>query len=500
MTCSVKVSIFSQPATFSWSLPTIDDTPGNVTPVYGLADPLVIKQALTAGDRLPVSHPLPEEATLNIIAPDSTTYQSIALGDPVAITVYPLATYAGTNPVNFYGRVAALTASPHDLGVLYTIGCLDYTTDLSNYTTGQTAYVVHPASTRVGKFTDDAAYPAIDRFGGGPITPVPVGPQVAARSKSPTDLLSAVLEVLDSWTVAPLPVDETGSVMPAGVFNAYRAYLRPQITGQLLDPVTPFRVAIGNPYTRRVVYSPPLRLANVAGLYTLTCSVASSSPSTGAPILDAGSVQRDVPFTMDRSVGMANRITTTDAQGDASVWDWRKVANVGGGFYLYAQATDLTDQPVTLASIDSIVDVSENPSDPTGQLNIVYRVPYRPDVRAAYSPGTLSYQAWHDTDWRRPDLTEILTVARAQTFRNPPNREWVNGIVTATTLTLAGGRPVIDIETCPNVSDYVTNRVWKGASLGVLSHDSPALTTPNPTFTQLSTRDTFADYQIARGS
>lgn len=481
-------------AAYAFALGQVDDVPGNVAPAYGLADPLAITQALTAGERLPISHPLPEELTFHLIAPDAATYAGVSIGDPVVAAVYTGNGFTGSNVV-FYGRIASLAADPHDLGVIYTVTCLDYLADLAAYTVGAVAYPAEAAKLRMDRMVAEAGLP---KFGAtaGALTFVHTGPMLVARPVGTTDLLSALLEVLDSWIIYGFRDENWTNYASVGVSTGHRAYIRPNIgAGNQLDPATPFLYGYGAPFpTRRVRYAPPARITNVSGTYEVTVAVADSSPSTGAPIIDGGSVAMSSTFSQDKSRGMANRIVATDSGGNPFVFDWRSLATPGS-LALSQFTVPIVDFPAQLQQVDSIVD----PSVGADQVALTYVTPFRPDVRASYTPSSMEYQAWKDVGtWRRPQLSELLTITRAATAHNPTNREWLSGIVTGTTLTVQKGRVTIDVETMPNVEDFNQQAVLQGASLGVVQWNSPAIAVP--TFAQLSTRDTYADYMIVRGS
>jgi hypothetical protein len=503
---SVKVTITSAGGATVYALQVAqgDDTDGNVAAAYGLADPLVITQRLQQNPRLPLSHPEPDEATVSIIAPDSSTYVDMAKGDPVGIQVYPAASFAGT-PVEFYGRINGLTASPHDLGTMLTVSCIDYTADLAQLPIGAAAYPIESADLRINRMCDEVGLP---RFGTLPVGWVyPTATLVSARSAGVGDLLSETLNCLDAWTQNYFR-DENGANLAGSPIHTvgFRPCLVQNITGGLLDPTTPFSWRFGKPWTRRVQYAPPGRIANVGGLQTITMAAANSSPTTGAPIVDAGKVLFATTFTQDIAGGLPAATTGSDSAGNAYTWDWRAETTwgvgggllVGGRLFRYGPAIAVSG-PVLTQVIDSTIDPTDNAPNPPWGLVAVYRVPFRPDTKASWNLPSLDWQLWAESGpWRRPDLTELFTVARVQTAKVPNRREWVSGLVSATTLTIAGGRPVLSVDLLPPSYDFELQRWATTASLGVASMDSPILA--GVTLAGLSTRDTFTDYQLARGS
>lgn len=506
---SAKVTITSNSGAtiYALAVPTGNDVPGDVAPAYGLADPLVIRQALANDARMPLSHPTPDEATVTLIAPDATTYADLQVGDPVGVQVYPQAAYAGT-PVEFYGRVATMTAQGHDLGVMYSLSCVDYTADLATLQVGGTvAWPIETALVRLGRLFGELglATPTLPTIMlGGPT-------KMAARNIGWTDGLSAMLDTLDSYYLNSYLAEDMVTAIPfAATFDhtaGYRPYVVPNIVGGLLDLTNPFLIRVGSPWTRRVKYAPPARITNLAGVRTITVTAADSSPSTGAPILDGGRVTFSPAFTQDKDSGMAMVTTGTDAQGNAYTWDWRSqigwAAGGGylgaGGFHPYGQAIDLQG-PGTVQQLDTILDVTDAGAGPSPSAIVqTYRVPFRPDLKTAWFVGTMEWQLWAEpTAWRRPNLTELVTVARVVPSKLPTAREWVVGMVSATTLTVANGRPVLSIDTLPDTNDAENSRNVLGSSLGVASMDSPILA--GVTIAQLAPRDTYADYRLVRGS
>lgn len=505
---SARVTITSDAGAtvYVLTVATGNDRPGDVAPAYGLADPLVIRQGLTVNERLPLSHQLSDEATVTIIAPDSTTYASIAEGDPVGIQVYPQAAFAGT-PVEFYGRIAqgGLNAQPHDLGVIYSIGCIDYLTDLAQIVVGDKVnWPQESAANRKDRIFAEAGIPAP----GNPLGPlIAFNNGLAARAKSATDALSALLDVMDSWLGNHLKAEDNTTVIAGGFHTqGYRGYLVQQITGGLLDQSLPFKIGsgiVGTPYTRRSLYAPPARLTNLAGVRTITVAAADSSPSTGAPILDGGRVTFAPTFTQRNSVPVVT--TATDAQGNSYTWDWRTELDwgAGAGFSVglitgYPRVS--LSGPAIVQKIDTVLDVTDSGAFGVPVTTVaVYRTPFRPDVKGQWEVGTLEWDLWAEPSaWRRPQLTELLTVARGVSSKLPPGREWIAGMVTATTLTIANGRPTLAIDLIPDTNDAELNRWVQGASLGVASLDSPILS--GVTISQLSTRDTFTDYRLVRGT
>lgn len=508
MTYSVAVDVWSNGVTYSLTVATGNDVPGDVAAAYGLADPLTITHRLADGDRLIQEHPEPDEATFSLIAPDSTTYAQLTIGDPVRIQVYPAGGFTGS-PVTFHGRVSSVSARPHDLGVLYTVACVDYLADLAELTVGQTDYPRELVGTRLARIMADAGVGWADHPDA-PFSGFPWGAGVwfmAARSKSPTDALSLILETLNSEQTYTAGTDELGAAVAIpvsvpiggsdGAALQKRLWFAPVITNGRLDPVTPYKLSQGPPYTKRMRYAPPARLTNVAGVWTVTVAAADSSPSTGAPIIDGGNVDVGLSFEQTKGSGLPSRITGADSTGRSITWDWAVsyVRNIGTGLVTALGAPPGNQQVIT----QQVTTAADDPITSSGSgITAYWRVPFPPDLRATWSTSSLTWHAWHVPSWRRPELTELLTISRANATKAPPNREWLVGQVSGTVLTVAQGRPTIEITLVPAQLDFQIQAWAQGASLGVCRFDSPILGTI--TLAQLSTRDTFSDYQIVRGS
>lgn len=501
---SVKVTVYTQRGT-TYTLGPLDgdDIPGNVAAAYGLADPLTITQKLSEDSRLPLSHPEPDEATFQLIAPDNTTYQDLAMGDQVAVYLWPAKAQVGT-PVTFFGRVAALSSQPHDLGVLLSVSCVDYTADLAELPVGLVAYPVEAAAARLNRITDEAGLPRFTVVRPAGFTTMPNN-VMAARSAGQADAYSALRELLYASAFVS-SFDEAGTAFAGTHSPTLVGVLSPNITADLLDPTTPFTIRYASPVARRVAYAPPLRIVNTAGVYGVKADTAYGSAASGTPVIAASRVTFAPAFTQLKGGGLANVSVGANAQGTRYVWDWRAVRDnwatggatwgIGGWNPYYSQLGTLT-APQVVQELESIMDASW---DADGSLIVQhYRVPYATEGLAAWAVGTLTWQLWAEPAvWRRPQLSELLTVAGAVAGKLPNVREWVSGLVKATTLKVENGRPTLDVDLAPPSYDFVANREQLGSSLGVVSMDSPILT--GVTLAQLKARDTLNDYTMVRGT
>jgi hypothetical protein len=505
MSYSVEVTITSQDATYVETVEAGD--PGD----YGLADPLVVKQSLPSGDdHLPLAHPDPEEATITLIAASSSTYAAMSQGDPVGVKVWNAAGFVGDPAVEFYGRIATLTAAPHERGVAYTLGCVDYTADLGQLPVHLEDWPVEDILTRLARIETEAA-PGVNLLQRDAELVVVTTDDLAAAGASETDALSAILAILNSWDVRTTK-DEQGNAWSTDSTDLWttntvqlRATLRPNIVGGLLgdDPVFWLSRRPTVPF-KRVDYAPPARLTLAGGVYSVTVDPADSDPASGAPILDADVVRFAPVYTQAKGGnGVANVTVGLNADGSVRlVNDWRTVLSI-----------DIEDDPDTFfedppspiqLAGPQVTHTLETQLDPAlddvfvATIIATFRVPFRPNMRAAWSVGTMQEQLWAEADWRRPELLELLTVANVEAGKLPTGREWVVGLVAATTLTISGGRPVLDIDVLPNTLDHNVNARQLGDTDGVVRMDSPAVA--GVRLDQTNPRDTLDDYRIVRGS
>jgi hypothetical protein len=447
---------------------------------------------------MPLSHPEPDEATVTLIALNATIYAKLSLGDPIAVKVYPQAAFAGT-PVTFYGRVATLSCQPHQLGLLYTLGCVDYTVDLAALPVGLSTWPAQTSQDRVARIMSDAgigyALDASMIAWADPFHP--------ARSAGQTDALSALITTLDSWPNQGFRDEANAAISGALWTMQQRPRVVQKITADLLDTTTPFLIAgpaHASGQTKRVRYAPPARLVGVNPAVTVTAT--DSSPSTGAPIVDGARVEFAPTYTQQKGGdGVGNVVVATTPTG-RFVFDWRTVI----GRDILATFNNWWSQgvnpspislggPQVLQALDFDLDASTRFAD----MVYNWRVPFRPDVATAWTVGTIEWQAWKEpTAWRRPNLTELFTVSNVKAGVLPTGKRWITGLVASTTLSISKGRPVIAIQLIPNTYDHDLQRALQGSSLGVVSMDSPIIGTK--LLNQLIAGDTFADYAIVRGS
>jgi len=469
-------SVHVEVGTYVWDV-TGNDTDHDLAPAYGLADPLTISNSWPASDFQPIVQPDPAEATLTIIAPDSSTYPLLTVGDPVAIEFYSQGGFTG-NGQTFYGRVASLSARPHALGVLYSLSCVDYMADLGEMQVGNVNYPSETLPNRFSRVMAEAFLPNVPAF------PTATGNLLTARSASPVPLSEYLVHLCEQWEVNQT-VDELGNgPLASGVTGRQSIpVIRPRITARRLDAV-PYELewtTVG----RHVAWPPPGRLANVAGLQTIT--VATTATGTGSQVVDAGSVNFEATFTKLKGPDSVSRYIVTGATRVDGL-------DTGGFAFTNSWPAEPATTPITATMTVEL--------DDGGLVSMYQRNTFwgRPSPVVDWSLPSLTWLPWNlAVNWVMPKLGDVFTVCRVATSKSPQAREWVNGIVTGFTLTVAGGRPTVDVQLGSlNLYSPGENARQLGASLGVARFDSPILGTT--TFAQLSTRDTFNDYALVRGS
>lgn len=447
-------------------------------PAYGLADPLVVSQSIPNADLAPLVQADPQEATVNIIAPDPTTY-SFNLGDQVRVTIY--SNHSGGNNYAFFGRVAQLKAQPHDLGILYTLTCVDYLADLTELKAGRVDYPAEPSWDRVNRMLAENGIGPVVVEGVAPANNPTASARVSA-DEGVSPLGELLEEVLAGWTESQ-PNNELGVAATNVITTRYE--LRPNIVnpggvaGQgSLDPVSPFKLS---PIYRPQGWAPPARLP-ASTPRKLTVAVADSSPSTDALILDAGHVDFAPSFTQQKGNAISRVVVQADAVGYAMA-DWTQWGSYQWTAISAALEATVKTRVTSLATTAVVVAAMNRGSiQPNGGL--------------AWTVGELVWRASRTqaTGWQGPKLRRVCTVARVDAVRTsshiPTNKAWVVGVVDSLRVTVEGGEVVVAFTLAP--MHYTAS----GALVVPNQATFGAATLAATQFNQLDTRDTFGDYLL----
>lgn len=404
---------------------------------YGLADPLELKFSIPNADLAPLVQQDPAEATVNVIAPDATTY-AFKLGDPVRATVY--ADHSGGNNYAFFGRIAQLTAQPHKLGILYTLTCVDYLADLAELKAGRVDYPQEPSLTRVNRMLAENGMGPVVVEG---IVPV-LNPNASARvaaTEGVVPLDEALEEVLAGW-IESQTVDEVGGT-PLNTITC-RYELRPNIVnpggvaGQgSLDPSSPFKLT---PIYRPQGWAAPGRLSLVPNAH-VTVDVSASSPATQALVLDAGAVDFAPTFVQQKGNAITRVVVQADGVGFALA-DW-----AGGGSYSWQAASSALEATVKTRLVDlATIAVA---------CAAMYRGWIQPDPAVSWVVGTMTWRASRTqaAGWQGPQLRRLCTVARVDAVNSsshvPTGRKWITGVVDSLRVLVAGGEVTVGFTVSP---------------------------------------------------
>lgn len=445
---------------------------------YGLADPLELSFSVPNSDLAPLVQRDPDEATINVIAPNASTYV-FNQGDPVRATVYSSHASSGNNYA-FFGRIAQLQAQPHKLGILYTLTCVDYLADLAELKAGRVDYPAESSYSRLSRMLAEngIAAPNID---GSPATGNPLVKARVAADEGVGGLLELVEEVLAGWTESQVN-NETGTAQLNTITARYE--LVPNIVnpggvaGQgFLSPTVPFKLS---PIYRPSGWSPPARL-NAVGNVHLTVATADSSPSTQNLTLDAGAVDFAPVFTQQKGNAVTRVVVQTET--GFAVSDW---TNWGVQQYLPAAATIEATVKTVLNSL------------PLGLVAAgMYKGTIQPDGSLQWTVGVITWRASRTqaSGWQGPMLRRLCAVARVDALNSsshvPTGKPWLAGVVDSLRVRVEAGEVTVGFTLAPMT--YTAT----GFGIGPLHQATYTVAgLVGVTFAQLSPTDTFTDYLL----
>lgn len=419
-----------------WNGVTLASQDGDA-PAYGLADPLELRSSVPNADLAPLVQQDPAEATVNVIAPDPTSWP-FKLGDPVRVTVY--AHHSGGNNYAFFGRIAQLVAQPHKLGILYTLSCVDYLADLTELKAGRVDYPQETSLVRLNRMLAENGIGPLVVEGTAPAANMLASARVAA-DEGVVGLAEAMEEVLAGWTETQT-TDELGGAPLNSITCRYE--LRPNIVnpggvaGQgSLDPASPFKLT---PIYRPQGWAAPGRM-QLSPQAHVTVAVADSSPSTEALVLDAGHVDFGTQFTQQKGNAIQRIVVQCDAVGFAMA-DWSN-----WGKYTWAAATAALEATVKTRLVDvstyGVVAAS------------VYRGQLQPDPAVAWTMGELVWRASRTqaAGWQGPQLRRLLSVARVDAVNSsshiPTDKAFLTGVVDSLRVLVNAGEVVVGFTLAP---------------------------------------------------
>lgn len=184
---------------YSWDRESTD------APGYGIAAPVKIGWSVPEDKPWP-AHPNPIEAEFSVIVATTADVPLLDIGatvslrifiDPPGAFIFP-EVFGEASPVEpiawFAGRVAEIEASPHGLGMLYQVKCVDYTVDLQEKLAGTVAYPQEPSAVRIDRIATELGIPSPWTVED-PLDPLVT--LVAARDAAPAPGRDLLIEYLD---------------------------------------------------------------------------------------------------------------------------------------------------------------------------------------------------------------------------------------------------------------------------------------------------------------
>lgn len=452
---------------YSWTVHDNDNGAGTFGPgVPILAGPFTTSRGVPNADLAPLCQPTAETASIQVIAATVTDLDLLQIGDAVTLRYFgATAPGVGDAPiVEFTGRVSTLEAQPHKLGVLFTVGCVDYTADLGEGIVGTAAYPSETIDSRIRRVLIEAGLnsPAGVALYGGTAT-IPLPSTLAARAASPATPLE-----LMSRLVAQYRMEFTGFPNSVGVAYFYPVTTPPRglsnySSGAAVLDNTNGPYNIGTIF-RSPPFSAPLRVTLVAGVYKLTGSAANTAVG-GVTVAEAARVDMSTRFAQRKGDAINSIKATSDSWGTVGVSWAPPPATV-----VATVETDLT----------TVADGSA--------LAIVYLPPLRPTGNILWVCDGMTWEVDAEPgSFRPPDVGRGFLVANMLGKWSPLEREWYTGVCSGWTFTVDDGIPKLDVGVMPwNVdgSKAIQPFKWSDAVAGM-------------TWANMSTRDTYQDYALA---
>lgn len=433
---------------------------------YGPVDGLSIIRKLVEDSPLWPAQLDTAECRFQLIVASMADVSDVAVGTPVLVEIQRPA--GGPVREAFTGRVADLSATPHKLGMLLTLACLDYTGDLRNITVGAEPWPVETIFQRVTRIMGLAGQPAPVPLAlppGSGVMPL-ASPSVAARDVDAQNAYDLVQHYLDQW-----PVDYGYAATSVQYRGRGRMNLSAQtdangvLTGWLLVP------QLERPY-----YAGPLVLTNVAGVWRPV--VDADSPNTDPVVLMADEV--DVSSTY--AITKQDSVTRVTVSGDKFI--------VSGVPTPVVVSASLDVDPPVVATLDGVEITDPGTAAVLAAMYLPGEVPVSRWIADSF--------LWHlelaDVGRTIPDIGVVVTVGGIVPAQNPNGQAWFTGQLAAHTFTLADKRPTYLFQlrrpdwTAGNQSDLVT---WQSAVLTQVG---------GPTWATIDPSLTWDDMRLLRGT
>lgn len=445
---------------YSWTV--LDNDPAG----YGLASPLTIANGLPTSDVAPLVQPNSATASFQVIVAQVADLDQLQLGDPVTLRYWPSRTpAAGDRPsIEFAGRVATMEAQPHKLGVLYTIGCVDYIADIAENTVGGSfAWPQENLDDRVRRILSTCGYavPAGTGLYGGTGS-IPIQALIDARPIGKANALELLLHTLAQYRMNFTGFPNSHGIAYVAQQTVPRAGVSNWSSGAaVLDATAPYIIltTFSSPQ-----FTAPLRVTLVGGVYKLTGSTAQSAAG-GVGVVDAGRVSMDTKFAQ-RKGDATNAIAVTGNAIGTQTAAWSGVAQ----------------------RVEASVETELSTAADGAALAAEYLPPVKPSQAALWVADTMRWLIDAEPGtWFLPTIGRGFMVVRVNGVWSPLEREWYVGLLSGLKFSVDGGVPVADLDVIPwNVDPAQSLNPVKWSDL-------PALMT----YANMSTRDTFTDYGLA---
>lgn len=399
------------------------------------------------------------ECRFQLIVESTEDVESIELGTTVFVQI--TRPVGGSVRESFAGRVAELVTTPHDLGMLVTLSCLDYTADLRGVVVGAEPWPQEDVFTRVERVIELAS-PGV----GVVMAQVPPGslvfptaiPDVMPRDVDAQDAWELVQGYLDVW-----PVDYGYPTTSTNYLGRARMNVVPLVDGT--GELTGWQLA---PSFEVPNYDGPLRLELVAGKWS---AVAVDSGGVIGRVLPAEDVDVSASYAMTKA-DTVDRVTVSGV----------------GALGPYVVSNSLGVNPPTNAEITD------------AELHSPF---VALQVANMYLPGELPVSKWVADSflWHMelapagfvmPELGALCTVGGIPTEQNPNQREWFTGQLSYLEFTLSNKRPTYAFQ--------LRRPDFPVPNDGVATWNSSAIVTNPLTWANLNPRDTWDDYRLVRGS
>lgn len=392
------------------------------------------------------------ECRFQLIAEQATDLADLAVGMPVRVQYDPA--YSGgvfSAAETFDGRIGEVPTDPHDLGVVFTVSCLDYTADLREPDVGTVAYPAETIEQRLQRIAAELGQTlTVATFAG---QPPETSPMLAARAAAPVKAYDLLNHYLAQW---PAMYEA-----PVGVFHGpMRMQLVPDTdsTGALEG----WRV---EPVPVNPAYDGVLVLEDVGGLVSAVPNTTGGGAIIG---IDGAAVDFDSSYAVTKR----DHITAVSVSGD------------GTGAALSVTASLGVDPPV-VATLDGVELSSSADYLALAQMYLPADVPYVRWVADEF--------LWHLglENGSLGSLLDLQLVGNIDPATNPSGNAWYAGLLASYTLTVADKRPTYLFQL--RRPDFSTEDADD-----ILRWNSPALA--GVTWADLNPADSWDDYRLVRST